>query len=113
MGSKKVSLAALLTFIAIAIIVLYHNISPYITPSELLNMNNAYNVQVVGKMSDLRVRDNVTFFKLTDGKAEIEVIYRGKVQQYDSEVVVVGDWDNGTLYAEKILRKCHTEYTGG
>ncbi|WP_290597624.1 MULTISPECIES: cytochrome c maturation protein CcmE [unclassified Archaeoglobus] len=113
MNSKKLSLAALLIFIAIAIITLYYNISPYISPSQLLKLDYANDIQVVGKITDLKAQNGMTFFKLTDGNAAVEVIYKGSVQHYDSEVVVVGDWKDGVLYAKEVLRKCHTEYTGG
>lgn len=113
MNSKKFSLTMLIIFISLAVLVLYHNISPYVSPSELLMMKKVSNVQVTGLITDLEVDGGISRFKLTDGKAEIDVIYSGDLQQYNTEVVVVGDWSNGTLYAKEILKKCHTEYTGG
>jgi len=113
MNSKRLSLAALLIFIAIAVITLYHNISPYTSPSQLLELDYANNIQVVGKITDLKAENGMTVFKLTDGNAAVKVVYKGSVQQYDSEVVVIGDWKDGILYARDVLRKCHTEYTGG
>lgn len=112
MDGKKLSLATLLIFMAIAIIALYHNISPYKSPSALLNIDRANNIQVVGRITEVRADGGRTIFTLTDGKATIDVVYNGNVEQYDSEVVVVGDWDGSVLHAKEILKKCHTEYTG-
>lgn len=112
MSSKKISLAILLIFMAIAIITLYHSISLYKSPSALLNIDRANNIQVAGRIIHVRADGNTTIFTLTDGKADIEVVYSGNVQRYDSEVVVVGDWDGRVLHAKEILKKCHTEYTG-
>jgi len=105
----KFSIVALISFTALAIIVLYHNISPYVTPSELIEKEKAENVQVVGKIVSV---DGNTF-QLSDGRSSITVIYSGTVQQYDTEIVVVGSWDGKFLHAKEILQKCHTEYKGG
>ncbi len=100
-------------FLIVAAIALYHSISPYTTPSQLKELKEAKGVQVVGRMLELKSVDGKTEFKLTDGKSEIDVIYNGSIQQYNTEVVVIGDWKDGVLYASKVLKKCHTEYTGG
>ncbi|AAB89074.1 predicted coding region AF_2191 [Archaeoglobus fulgidus DSM 4304] len=109
MADKKFSLIALVSFTALAIIVLYHNISPYLTPSDLIAQGKAENVQVVGKI----VSVNGNTFQLSDGKNTITAVYNGTVQRYDAEVVVVGNWDGKVLHATKVLQKCHTEYKGG
>jgi len=109
MVEKKFNIIALIAFTALAIIALYHNISPYLTPSELVGKDKAENVQVVGKI----VSVDGNSFQLSDGKSSITVIYNGSVQQYDTEVVVVGYWDGKVLQAMEVLQKCHTEYKGG
>lgn len=109
MVEKKFSIVALIVFTVLAIIVLYHNISPYLTPSELVGKEKAENVQVVGKI----VSVNGNTFQLSDGKSSITVIYNGSIQQYNTEVVVVGNWDGKVLQATEVLQKCHTEYKGG
>ncbi|WP_202319261.1 cytochrome c maturation protein CcmE domain-containing protein [Archaeoglobus neptunius] len=113
MDSRKLSLMMFAGFMVLVIFALYHFASPYKTPSDLIKMESAENVQVVGKIADVRANGHETRFVLTDGKNEIDVVYQGEVQKYDTEVVVVGDWKNGVLIAKEILRKCHTEYTGG
>ncbi len=100
-------------FLIVAVVALYHSISPYKTPSQLKEMTEINGVQVVGRISKLKVVDDKTVFTLTDGKAEIEVVYNGSVDGYSTEVVVVGNWKGGVLHATNILKKCHTEYTGG
>ena len=109
MVERKFSIVALIVFTVLAIIVLYHNISPYLTPSELVGREKAENVQVVGKI----VSVNGNTFQLSDGKCSITVIYNGSIQQYNTEVVVVGNWDGKVLQATEVLQKCHTEYKGG
>ncbi|WP_456329005.1 cytochrome c maturation protein CcmE domain-containing protein [Archaeoglobus sp.] len=109
MVEKKFSIIALIVFTGLAIIALYHNISPYLTPSELIGKDEAENVQVVGKI----VSVNGNTFQLSDGETSITVIYNGSIQQYDTEVVVVGNWDGKVLQATEVLQKCHTEYKGG
>ncbi len=113
MDSRYYALIALIAFTAIAGFALFHSISPYVTPSQLLKMESANNVQVVGVMKNLRYLGNVTEFYLSDGSADVRVVYTGRAKEVESEIVVVGDWKNGVLYAKNILRKCHTEYTGG
>ncbi len=113
MDSKRIALISLVAFSVVAVLALYHSISPYVTPSQLQGMEKASNLQVVGRMEDLSYKGDRTEFYLTDGKAKVKVIYEGEVKPMESEVVVVGDWKNGVLYAKQILRKCHTEYTGG
>ncbi len=110
---NKLSLIIPAVFLIVAAAALYHSISPYTTPTQLKDLKEAKGVQVVGRMLDLKTANGKTTFKLTDGKSEIEVIYNGSVQQYSTEVVVIGDWDGSVLHASKILKKCHTEYTGG
>jgi len=107
--ARKVSIIALTAFVILAIVALYHNISPYLTPSDLIQMGQVKNVQVVGKV----VSADGEVFTLSDGKNSITVFYNAKIQQLSDEVVVVGDWDGKVLHAVKIYQKCHTEYKGG
>lgn len=94
---------------------LFHSLSPYTTVSDLVGIENAKNVQVIGDIvkGSIFVKDNKTFFKITDSISEIDVVYNGLINYYDGQVVVVGDVKNGKLYATQVLRKCHTEYKVG
>jgi cytochrome c-type biogenesis protein CcmE len=109
MPDKKLSLLILASFTAIAFIALYHNISPYHTPSELIKLPQAKNIQVVGKIAAI----NGNSFQLTDEKNSITVIYSGTVDYYEGDIVVVGDWDGKLFHAKELYQKCHTEYRGG
>ncbi len=109
--SKKLA-AAFVIFLGISAVALFHSITPYTTPSEIINSPRATGVQVVGRMVDLKYEDGRTVFILTDGKNGVKVIYHGRLDYIDSEIVVVGDWNGSVLVAKEILRKCHTEYGG-
>ncbi len=111
---KKIAIAVVATFSALSVIVLFHSISPYTTPSDLVNAKERMNVQVVGKIVKVSRLDGTTVFTLSDGKTEIRCLYNGTISAaYENqEVVVVGNWKNGELIANEILKKCHTEYTG-
>jgi cytochrome c-type biogenesis protein CcmE len=101
---------AFLVFIAFNFI---SNISPYKTVSEVLNLKEAYNIQVNGTIvqNSTRISGNVTTFNLTDGKAVMKVVYEGMIHyQEGTPVVVVGDYKNGVFKAYKVLTKCHAEY---
>ena len=113
-GRGKILLGA--TTIAFLIFIAYNfisNISPYKTVSEVLEMKEAYNIQVNGTIvpNSTKVIGNTTVFELTDGKSRMKVIYSGTTHyQENVAVVVVGDYKNGVFYASKVLTKCHTEY---
>ncbi|RLI80618.1 cytochrome c maturation protein CcmE [Archaeoglobales archaeon] len=94
---------------------LFHSISPYTTVSDLVELRNAKNIQVVGEIVKNSVvnKNNTTIFEITDGVNEVKVIYSGKITYYEGQVVVVGDYKNGVIYATQVLRKCHTEYRVG
>ena len=101
---------AFLIFIAYAFI---SNVSPYKTVSEVLELKEAYNIQVNGTIvpNSTRIEGNVTLFELTDGKSVMKVVYKGTTHyQENVTVVVVGDFKDGTFFASKVLTKCHTEY---
>ncbi len=111
--SKKVIIFALIAFTIIAVVALFHSISPYTTPAQLKDMKSAVNVQVVGRMKDVHYTKNSTIFYLYYKNSEVKVVYPGRISPINDEIVVVGNWKNGVLYGEQILRKCHTQYVGG
>ncbi len=110
---KKIALVSLFAFLGFTVAVLYHSITPYKTPSEIVKLEQGKNLQVIGHMEDLKKRENVAEFYLTDGKERIRVVYSGSINFISEEIVVIGDWNGTVLKAYKILRKCHTEYKGG
>jgi cytochrome c-type biogenesis protein CcmE len=110
---RKLAFGALALFFGLSVVILFHSISPYKTPSDLASFRGEIqNIQVAGKIEDVERTANFTEFYLSDDKARIKVIYNGSIDAQNQEIVVVGNWKNGTLHAYKILRKCHTEYTG-
>jgi cytochrome c-type biogenesis protein CcmE len=101
---------AFLIFIAYSFIT---NVSPYKTVSEVLELKEAYNIQVNGTIvaNSTKILGNTTTFELTDGKSVMKVIYQGTTHyQENIPVVVVGDYKSGVFHAYKVLTKCHTEY---
>ena len=110
---RKLAIGALAVFFGLSVVILFHSISPYKTPSDLVNLKkNLYNIQVIGKVENVERKGDFTEFYLSDGKVRIKVVYNGSIESENREIVVIGDWENGVLQAYKILRKCHTEYTG-
>jgi len=109
MKPKMIFIFPLLVSI-LALLILYHTSSPYLTPSQVKNIDRINNVQVIGRIAQLKHLGGVTVFYLTDGKSQIKVIFSGNIEKTNNEVVVVGDWKDNVLHAKKILRKCHTEY---
>ncbi len=105
-----------ITSIAFLILIAYSfitNLSPYKTVSEVVEMKEAYNIQVNGTIvsNSTHISGDTTRFELTDGKSIMKVIYNGTTHyQENIPVVVVGDYKNGVFYAYKVLTKCHTEY---
>ena len=102
-------------FLVMVTFSLYHNISPYTSVSKLVEMGDAKNVQVVGDIvkGSMEIKDGKTYFRITDGKTSVEVIYSGQINYYEGQVVVVGEFRDGKVYAAEVLRKCHTEYKLG
>lgn len=94
---------------------LFHSISPYITVSDLIKDKNTKNIQVVGEIvkDSIVKNNNKTIFEITDGINKVKVVYSGQITYYEGQVVIVGDYKDGVLYATEVLRKCHTEYRVG
>lgn len=94
------------------------SLSPYLTVSELIEKGEYdRNVQVIGKVDKgtitFDVKSGILSFVLTDGKAILNVRYKGIVSNLENstEVVVVGKYGkDGFFYAEKILVKCPSKY---
>lgn len=108
----KLALLGFVVFISLAAVVLFHSISPYLTPSQILSMGEAKNVKVIGKAKEVSINGSSTIFKITDGTAEILAVYSGILEFTSEEIVAVGDWNGNFLIAKEILQKCHTEYGG-
>ncbi|MET1124724.1 MAG: cytochrome c maturation protein CcmE [Archaeoglobaceae archaeon] len=103
----------LLIFVAVAALAaaaLVHSVNPYVTPKDLLTLESARGVQVIGRVLEVNFDGNYTHFILTDGEASVRVVYEGYLSYTNGEIVAVGDWDGKVLRAHQILRKCHTEY---
>jgi len=113
-GRGKILLGA--TSVTFLIFIAYSfltNVSPYKTVSEVLELGEAYNIQVNGTIvpNSTRIVENTTTFDLTDGKSVMKVVYAGTTHyQENVAVVVVGDYKDGVFHASKVLTKCHTEY---
>lgn len=113
MENKKLLMGILVIgFLLVMIFSLFHSISPYTTVSKLVEMGNANNVQVVGEIvkGSILMKDNKTYFKITDGVKTVDVVYNGRLNYYEGQIVIIGDFKNRVLYATEVLRKCHTEY---
>lgn len=94
---------------------LLHSMSPYITVSDLIELESAKNVQVVGEIVENSIvrKNNTTIFEITDGINRVKVVCSSQITYYEGQVVVVGDYKDRMLYATQVLRKCHTEYKVG
>lgn len=108
MGKKVFVL--LLIFIALAIFTLYHSSSSSMSPSEVVRLEKAKNVAVHGKVEKVTRDKEYTIFYISDGVSEVKAIYEGEVTS--SEIIAIGDWENGVFYVKEILSKCHTGYGG-
>ncbi len=114
--NQKILLGLALGVAVVLILVAFNmSISPYITVSELLKKPEAYGVQVVGKIvpNSTVITKKGVYFKLTDGKSTVEVFCNHLPANYREgvQVVVVGDYYNGTLHATQVLFKCASKYT--
>ncbi len=82
--------------------------------SEVVKMGYAKNVQVNGTIvvGSTHYKNGTLIFKLTDGKSEITVYYKGALSNYEEgiQAVVSGDYKNGIFYAKKIYTKCPSKY---
>jgi cytochrome c-type biogenesis protein CcmE len=91
-------------------------LTPYVSIAEA--KSTAEVVQVKGKRVDdgtFNTTENLFTFKLIDEKGEqITVIYDGaKPGNFEqaTEVVCVGQYENGKFHAKEILVKCPSKYT--
>jgi len=114
--NQKILLGLALGVAVVLIVVAFSmSISPYISVSELVKKRAAYGVQVVGTIvpNSTVITDNGVYFKLTDGEATVTVYCEHLPANYREgvQVVVVGDYYNGTLHAAQVLFKCESKYT--
>jgi len=91
-------------------------LTPYVSIAEAKSSSAV--VQVKGKRADdgtFDTTDNLFTFNLIDEKGEqITVIYDGaKPGNFEqaTEVVCVGQYENGKFHAKEILVKCPSKYT--
>jgi len=91
-------------------------LTPYVSIAEAKSSSSV--VQVKGKRADdgtFDTADNLFTFNLIDEKGErITVIYDGaKPGNFEqaTEVVCVGQYENGKFHAKEILVKCPSKYT--
>jgi len=115
MDQKILLGVALCVAVALIIVALGMSISPYITVTQLLKKKEAYGVQVVGVIvkNSTKITKNGVYFKLTDGKNMVTVYCKHLPADYREgvQVVVIGDYYNGTLHATQVLFKCASKYT--
>ena len=114
--NQKIALGLALGIAIVLIVAAFGmNISPYISVSDLVKRGTAYGVQVVGKIvpNSTVITDNGIYFKLTDGRTTVNVFCDHMPANYREgvQVVVVGDYYNGTLHATQVLFKCASKYT--
>jgi cytochrome c-type biogenesis protein CcmE len=91
-------------------------LTPYVSIAEAKSSSSV--VQVKGKRADdgsFNTTDNLfTFNLIDDGGERITVIYDGaKPGNFEqaTEVVCVGQYENGKFHAKEILVKCPSKYT--
>lgn len=115
MNQKLLLGLALGVAIVLIVVAFGMSISPYISVSDLTKKQEAYGVQVVGTIvpNSTVITDKGVFFKLTDGEATVTVYCEHLPANYREgvQVVVVGDYYNGTLHAAQVLFKCASKYT--
>ncbi len=114
--NQKILLGLALGVAIVLIVVAFSmSISPYISVSDLVKKQEAYGVQVVGTIvpNSTVITDRGMHFKLTDGKSTVKVFCDHMPANYREgvQVVVVGDYYNGTLHATQVLFKCASKYT--
>jgi cytochrome c-type biogenesis protein CcmE len=116
----------LITVIGIILIAVYLAISSinqtmvyYLTVSEFLNEKPVIGCRINGKVVEGSIKhENNSFdysFKISDGKRDLDVIYRGAVSDIFKdgiEVVVEGKYDksSGVFVANNVITKCPSKY---
>ena len=118
---KKSKLLVIIVLPAIFIVLMFglftENISPYISVSDLKtdNIQNR-NVQLYGQVIlDTIFFNNdsgITTFDITDGNQSISVTHKGMINnlEHSTEVVAIGEYNNGLFQAEEVLVKCPSKY---
>ncbi len=92
------------------------NITPYKSVSQIVQKEEADNVQVNGTIVENSTKyyqnNNTRIFELTDGKSKVTVVYTGVISNYQegTPAVAIGDYSHGTIKADKILLKCPSKY---
>jgi cytochrome c-type biogenesis protein CcmE len=116
--SKFLIITGLLAiFIVLMMGIFTENISPYISVSDLKTDNTQNkNVQLYGQviLDTIFFNDDsgITTFDITDGNQSISVTHKGMINnlEHSTEVVAIGEYNNGLFQAEKVLVKCPSKY---
>ena len=116
--SKFLVMTVLLAiFIVLMMGIFTENISPYTSVSDLKTDNTQNkNVQLYGQVIlDTIFFNNdsgITTFDITDGNQSISVTHKGMINnlEHSTEVVAIGEYNNGLFQAEKVLVKCPSKY---
>ncbi len=114
---NKVIVGAIFTaFVLYALASLLISMSPYLDVSSAVARGTVTNVQINGTIvngSTVYYQNNNTLsFEITDGKENLRVIYKGRINNYREgiPVVVRGDLNNGVFNASSVLVKCPSKY---
>jgi len=104
-------------FIVLMMGIFTENISPYTSVSDLKTDNTQNkNVQLYGQVIlDTIFFNNdsgITTFDITDGNQSISVTHKGMINnlEHSTEVVAIGEYNNGLFQAEEVLVKCPSKY---
>ncbi len=107
---------SVIIFSVLIIVSFNKGLSPYLSVSQVVEKGYAENVQVNGTIvpnsTSYFFENNTRIFRLSDGKTEIVVRYRGSITNYQEGIpaVVKGDYKDGVFYAEDLLLKCPSKY---
>ncbi len=107
---------SVIVFSVLIIVSFNKGLSPYLSVSQVVEKGYAENVQVNGTIvpnsTSYFFENNTRIFRLSDGKTEIVVRYRGSITNYQEGIpaVVKGDYKDGVFYAEDLLLKCPSKY---
>ncbi len=107
---------SVIVFSVLIIVSFNKGLSPYLSVSQVVEKGYAENVQVNGTIvpnsTSYFFENNTRIFRLSDGKTEMVVRYRGSITNYQEGIpaVVKGDYKDGVFYAEDLLLKCPSKY---
>ncbi len=107
---------SVIVFSVLIIVSFNKGLSPYLSVSQVVEKGYAENVQVNGTIvpnsTSYFFENNTRIFRLSDGKTEIVVKYRGSLTNYQEGIPAVakGDYRDGIFYAEELLLKCPSKY---